>query len=199
MSEINKKRRNLVIGTAVIGAGGLIVASYPFLDSLNPSARALARGGPVQIDISKIQPGQQITVAWREKPIWVLRRTPEMMRVLDSEEMRKKLRDPDSRVETQQPEYIPAPYRSIKDEYFVAIGLCTHLGCIPTFRPDIAPADLGESWQGGYFCPCHGSRYDFAGRVFKRVPAPTNLVIPPYHYIGESTIEVGVSPSDKTA
>ena len=197
MSEINIKRRNLVIGTAVIGAGGMVMTSIPFIDSLNPSAKALSSGGPVQVDISKVQPGQQITVAWRQKPVWILRRPAEMLSVLDSSEMRSKLRDPDSKVKSQQLGYIPAEHRSIKDEFFIAVGLCTHLGCIPTFRPDIAPADLGESWQGGYYCPCHGSKYDFAGRVFKHVPAPTNLLIPPYHYLSESTVEIGVSPSEK--
>ncbi|VAW69884.1 Ubiquinol-cytochrome C reductase iron-sulfur subunit [hydrothermal vent metagenome] len=197
MSEINIKRRYLVFGSAVIGAGGLLMSSIPFVESLNPSAKALSGGGPVQIDISKIQSGQQITVAWRQKPVWILRRSAEMLKVLDSTGLKQKLRDPKSEVKTQQPDYIPAEYRSIKDEFFIAVGLCTHLGCIPTFRADIAPDDLGESWQGGYYCPCHGSKYDFAGRVFKGVPAPTNLLVPPYRYLSDSTLEIGVSPLKK--
>ncbi len=197
MSEINIKRRLLVAGTGVVGAAGVAATALPFIFSMNPSARAMAMGGPVQIDISKIQPGQQITVSWRQKPVWILRRPDNMLKVLDSNEMRQKLRDPDSLAESQQPAYIKAEYRSIHNDIFVAVGLCTHLGCIPTFRPDIAPADLGKNWQGGYFCPCHGSKYDLAGRVFKGVPAPLNLLIPPYHFKTPNVVVIGIPPSQK--
>ncbi len=186
-------RRKLLIATAsVIGAAGLVAAGIPFIDSWWPSERAQAAGAPVQIDASKLEPGQQLTVAWRGRPVWVLRRTPEMLQRMHTPQHLQRLRDPDSSVESQQPSYARNEFRSIHKEHLVVIGICTHLGCVPAFRPEVAPADLGADWIGGYFCPCHGSRFDLAGRVFVQVPAPTNLVIPPYHYLSDTLIEVGV-------
>lgn len=189
---VDSRRRLLVTVTATIAGAGLIANLYPFLSSLWPSERAKMAGASVQIDLSKLEPGQQITVEWRGKPVWILRRTPEMLNRMVTETHRARLLDPDSSVTTQQPEYAHNPTRAIHPEHLVAIGICTHLGCIPTFRPELAPTDLGPEWDGGYFCPCHGSRFDLAGRVYKGVPAPTNLVIPPYRYVGDSAVEVGV-------
>jgi len=169
-------------------------AIVPFIASWLPSERAQAGGAPVVVDVSKLDSGQQITVSWSRKPVFVLRRTPKMLERLKLDQLTSRLRDPESLVTTQQPEYAQNESRSIRPEYFVVIAICTHLGCVPKFRPDIAPSDLGESWLGGYFCPCHGSRFDLAGRVFTGVPAPTNLVIPPYHYRNDKLIEIGTDP-----
>ena len=192
LDEVRQGRRKLlVVAASVTGFAGLAAASIPFIRSLGPSARARAAGGPVTVDISKLEPGQQVSVQWRERPVWVLRRTPVMREILRSPAMRERLRDPDSEVATQQPVYARNELRSIKPEYLVVIGICTHLGCIPTFRPDIAPDDLGKDWRGGYYCPCHGSRFDLAGRVYTGVPAPTNLVVPSHRYLSDTQIIVG--------
>ena len=188
------KRKLLIAATAVTGGAGLVAVSIPFIRSMSPSAQARAAGGPVELDVSKIQPGMQVTMEWRGRPVWVLRRTPEMLDRLRQSRLRQRLRDPDSGVARQQPDYAANEFRAIKPELFVVIGICTHFGCVPTFRPEVGPPDLGEDWPGGYFCPCHGSKFDFAGRVYKNVPAPTNLVIPPYRYIGDSAIEIGTDP-----
>ncbi len=190
--EENSRRRFLVTATSVIGAIGLGAVSWPFIDSWNPSQRARVAGAAVTVDFSKIEPGRQITVAWRQQPVWVLRRTPEMLERMEKTEHLQRLRDPDSSVTTQQPDYAQNVTRSLHPEHLVVIGVCTHLGCIPHFRPELAPKDLGADWMGGYYCPCHGSRFDFSGRVFKSVPAPTNLVIPPHRYLSEAVIEIGV-------
>ena len=145
-------------------------------------------GAPVQADIGKLEPGALLRVEWRGQPVWIVRRTSEMLAALPSQNPR--LVDPDSEV-PQQPAYCQNPTRSIKSEYLVAIGICTHLGCSPTYRPDVAPDDLGPDWKGGFFCPCHGSRFDLAGRVFKNVPAPTNLVIPKHTYLDDNSILIG--------
>jgi len=158
---------------------------------MSPSARAEAAGAPVEVDISKMQPGEQLTVQWRGKPVWIVRRTKENVEDLPSND--PKLVDPKSEV-PQQPAYCQNEDRSIKPEYLVLVGICTHLGCSPTYRPEMAPADLGPDWKGGWFCPCHGSTYDLAGRVFKGVPAPKNMVVPPYHFVSDSLILVGVDP-----
>lgn len=183
-----KRRRVLVIATSVVGAVGAGFAAVPFIASMNPSAKARAAGAPVEADISKLEPGAMLRVKWRGKPIWIVYRTPEMIEALPSND--PLLADPNSEV-PQQPDYCKNPTRSIKPEYLVAIGICTHLGCSPTFRPDVAPEDLGPDWKGGFFCPCHGSRFDLAARVFKGVPAPTNLVIPIHMYLNDTTILVG--------
>jgi ubiquinol-cytochrome c reductase iron-sulfur subunit len=183
------RRRFLIAATSVVGGAGAVAVAVPFVSSMLPSARAKAAGAPVEIDISAVEPGQRITAEWRGKPIWVVRRTEEMLKDLPT--LDDELRDPNSEVASQQPPYCQNPDRSIKPEYAVLIGICTHLGCSPTFRPDLAPADLGPDWKGGFFCPCHGSRFDLAGRVFKGVPAPTNLVVPSYRYVNDSTIVIG--------
>ena len=173
----------------VVGAG---FAAVPFLQSLRPSAKAQAIGGPVTVNLKWLEPGEQITVIWRGQPVWVLRRTPEMVERLNHEHWISTLRDPDSSVETQQPPYARNQARSIRPEYLVVVALCTHLGCVPLFRPEIGGEGLGDDWMGGYFCPCHGSRFDFAGRVTKNVPAPTNLVVPPHRYLGPDKLEIGI-------
>lgn len=187
--EINTDRRRfLTLATA--GAGGIAAAgvAVPFLASFFPSEKAKAAGAPVEIDVSKIEAGQMTTAEWQGKPIWVVNRTEQQLKDLPS--LDGKLTDPASNDE-QQPEYCKNANRSIKPNVWVAIGICTHLGCSPSFRPDIAPADLGADWKGGFFCPCHGSKFDLAGRVYKGVPAPTNLIIPPYKYLDDNTILVG--------
>ncbi len=188
-----ERRKFLVAATTVVGSIGAAGFLVPFVAAMNPSAKARSEGAPVKFDISKVQLGQQVTLVWRGKPIWVLNRTPDMLKRLDTAKLREKLSDPDSLVTSQQPQYAQNKYRSIREEYLVTIALCTHLGCIPNFRPDIAPADLGPDWPGGYHCPCHGSLFDFAGHVYKYVPAPTNLVIPPYEYLTDTLIQIGTS------
>ena len=184
-----RRRRMLTAATAIVGATGITGAAWPFVASWKPSERARAAGAPVAVNVSKLESGQQLTVEWRGRPVWILRRTPEMIQKLTG--YTERLRDPNSHVESQQPSYAQNEFRSLRPAYFVAVGLCTHLGCVPTFRPEFGPADLGPSWFGGYFCPCHGSRFDLAGRVFKGVPAPTNLLIPPHRYLAENVIEIG--------
>lgn len=187
--EINQgRRRFLTLATA--GAGGLAAAGVatPFLASFFPSEKAKAAGAAVEIDISKLESGQMLTAEWRGKPIWVVNRTEQQLKDLSG--LDGQLADPNSETE-QQPAYCQNETRAIKPEYWVAVGICTHLGCSPTYRPDIAPADLGADWKGGFFCPCHGSKFDIAGRVYKGVPAPTNLVIPPHKYLDDNTLLVG--------
>lgn len=187
---VNVDRRRLLIGaTAAVGAVGVAGVAVPFVKSWNPSAKAKAAGAPVVADISQIEPGQRAVFEWRGKPVWVVRRTPEMIKALPS--LDEQLSDPGSEVESQQPSYAQNATRSIKPEFLVLTGICTHLGCSPLFRPEVAAADLGSDWVGGFFCPCHGSRFDLAGRVFSGVPAPTNLVVPPYRYETDSVIVIG--------
>ncbi|MDX8125805.1 ubiquinol-cytochrome c reductase iron-sulfur subunit [Methylomonas sp. BW4-1] len=191
----HSKRQFLTSALSVVGAVGAGYLAVPFLSQMQPSAKAMAAGAPVDVDISKMEPGQLIRVAWRGKPVWVLNRTPEVISTLAT--LDSKLADPVSN-ESMQPENSKNPLRSIKPEIFVAVGLCTHLGCSPTFRPEIAPNDLGPDWKGGFFCPCHGSWFDLAGRVYRGVPAPTNLEIPPYRYETDNLIVVGEdSEADK--
>ena len=182
------KRRFLVGATSVVGGIGVAGAATPFVMSFWPSERAKAAGAPVEVDIGKLEPGQKIDVEWRGKVVWVINRTKPMLESLPK--LDAKLADPNSGV-PHQPEYCKNGHRSIKDAVFVAIGICTHLGCSPTFRPDVAPADLGPDWLGGFFCPCHQSKFDLAGRVFAGMPAPTNLVIPPHKYLSDTRIVVG--------
>jgi ubiquinol-cytochrome c reductase iron-sulfur subunit len=190
----NKRRRFLITASSVVGGVGVAVAAVPFLVSLQPSARAKAAGAPIEVDISKVEPGQLITVEWRGKVCWVLNRTKPMLDSLPKLDVR--LADPSSNVPNQPP-YCKNEHRSIKDNYWVAIGICTHLGCSPTFRPEIAPADLGPDWLGGFFCPCHQSKFDLAGRVYKGVPAPTNLVVPPHKYLSDTKIVIGIGQDGK--
>jgi ubiquinol-cytochrome c reductase iron-sulfur subunit len=184
-----KKRRTLVAATSVVGAVGAGFVAVPFLKSWSPSEKAKAAGAPVEAEIGKLEPGQMLRVKWRGKPVWIVRRTEKNL--ADMEQLNDLLLDPASDM-PQQPEYCKNPARSIKPEFLVAVGICTHLGCSPTYRPELAPADLGANWKGGFFCPCHGSRFDLAGRVFSGVPAPKNLEIPPHQYLGDSVILVGV-------
>ena len=188
---VNKGRRRLLIGaTSAAGAVGAIGVAVPFVASWNPSAKAKAAGAPVKADISKLEPGQQMIVEWRGKPGWVVRRTEEALANL--EKLNGQLADPSSE-KPQQPEYIPGTSaRSLRPEIMVMVGICTHLGCSPTYRPEVAPDDMGPEWLGGFFCPCHGSRFDLSGRVYAGVPAPTNLVIPPHSYLDDNTLVIGV-------
>lgn len=188
---VNKGRRQfLAAATSVVGAAGAVGVAVPFIASWNPSAKAKAAGAPVKADISKLEPGQMIVVEWRGKPIYVVRRTPETLAALTGQDAI--LSDPLSQ-ESVQPSYVDPQKRSIKPEYLVLLGLCTHLGCAPKYRPDVGAADLGgDEWLGGFFCPCHGSKFDLSGRVYKGVPAPTNLEVPPYSYEGERVLVIGI-------
>jgi ubiquinol-cytochrome c reductase iron-sulfur subunit len=186
---LDKGKRRFVIGaTSVVGGIGVAAAAAPFVMSFFPSERAKAAGAPVEVDISKLEPGQKIDVEWRGKVVWIINRTQAMLDGLPK--LDAKLADPASN-QPQQPDYAKNATRSIKPQLLVAVGICTHLGCSPTFRPEVAPADLGGDWLGGFFCPCHQSKFDLAGRVYAGVPAPTNLVIPPYKFIGETKIVIG--------
>ena len=188
-----RRRRFLTATTAVVGGVGATLAAVPFVSSLLPSQKAKALGAPVLVDISKLEPGALHRDEWRGKLVMVVRRTEQNLRDLSA--LERVLADPES-TRDQQPSYAKNKYRAIKDEYLVMVGLCTHLGCAPTYRPEVAPNDLGPDWRGGFYCPCHGSRFDLAGRVYKNVPAPSNMVIPPYRYINDSLIEIGVNPTD---
>ncbi len=183
------RRRFLVAATSVVGAAGAAGAAIPFLGSWAPSAKAKAAGAPVRVNISKVEPGQQIVAEWRGQPVFVLHRTPEIMEGL--KKLEPSLADPESK-ESDQPTYVNQEERSIKPELLIVLGVCTHLGCAPTFRPEVAPADLGPEWVGGYFCACHGSRYDLAGRVYKSQPAPLNLPVPPHSYESDNIVIIGI-------
>jgi ubiquinol-cytochrome c reductase iron-sulfur subunit len=183
------KRRFLVTSTSVVGAVGAGFVAVPFIASWNPSERAKNAGAPVEIDISSLQEGQMVTVEWQSKPVWIVRRSEKTLS--DLGKLAGNLRDPDSENIDQQPDYAHNSFRSRRPDILVLVGLCTHLGCSPKYRPDIAPADLGADWLGGFFCPCHSSKFDLAGRVYQGVPAPTNLVVPPHYYVSENTIFIG--------
>lgn len=188
---VNQGRRRFLVGaTSVVGAVGAVGVAVPFVASWQPSAKARAAGAPATADVSRLEPGQQMTVEWRGRPVWIIRRTPEMLESLSTVE--SSLADPQSSVTSQQPAYAQNRYRARNEELLVVIGICTHLGCSPTYRPEIAPNDLGANWLGGFFCPCHGSRFDLSGRVYRNQPAPTNLEVPPYSFTDENTIVVGV-------
>jgi ubiquinol-cytochrome c reductase iron-sulfur subunit len=184
-----RKRKFLIAATSAVGGVAVAGVAVPLVMSMLPSARAKAAGAPVEVDISKIEPGMLLTVEWRGKPVWIVNRTPEMLDLLAKHD--DQLADANSEM-PQQPDYCKNATRSIKPEYLVAVGICTHLGCSPTFRKDVGAADLGGDWPGGFFCPCHGSRFDLAARVFKGVPAPTNLVIPPHQYLSDAKLLIGV-------
>ena len=188
-SEVDRsKRRFLIAATTAVGGVAAVGAVIPFVMSMLPSERAKAAGAPVEVDISKIEPGMILNVEWQGKPVWVVNRTKEMLDLLGKHDA--KLVDAKSEV-PQQPDYCKNATRSIKPEILVAVGICTHLGCSPTYRPEVGPADLGPDWAGGFFCPCHGSRFDLAARVFSGVPAPTNLVIPKHKYLSDSRLLIG--------
>jgi len=184
------RRRFLVASTSVVGAVGAGFVAVPFLSSWMPSERAKNAGAPVEVDISKIAEGQMLTVEWQSKPVWIVKRSEKTLSDLTT--IDGNLRDPASDNVDQQPAYAQNANRSIKPEILVLVGICTHLGCSPTFRPDIGAADLGGAdWLGGFFCPCHSSKFDLAGRVFQGVPAPTNLVVPPHKYLSDNVILIG--------
>jgi len=187
------RRDFLLLVTGALGLVGAASALWPFIDSLEPAADTLAAGAPVDVDLSPIKPGQQITIAWRGRPIWVLRRTDAELKMLQSPKDTGLLRDADSTAH-QQAKYAQNWHRSIKPEWSVLVGICTHLGCIPNFEPLGGGGEMGPGWPGGYFCPCHGSKYDLAGRVFAGVPAPYNLPVPPYRFISDSKIRIGENP-----
>lgn len=192
--EIDEGRRQfLLIATTLMAGIGVFASGIPFIASWLPTDKAEAAGAPLEVDISKLQPGELMIVEWRGKPIWILRRTKEMLDRLNSQP--DQLRDPDSLVD-QQPAYARNRYRSINPEYLVLVGICTHLGCSPAYRPDLG--GLGASWKGGFYCPCHGSKFDLAGRVMKGVPAPINLEVPPYKFLNPKTIIIGIDTGKVT-
>ena len=184
------RRRFLVTSTSVVAAVGAGFVAVPFVSSWMPSERAKNAGAPVEVDISKVAEGQMLTVEWQSKPVWIVKRSEKTLSDLPT--IDGNLRDPASENVDQQPAYAQNANRSIKPEILVLVGICTHLGCSPTFRPDIGAADLGGAdWLGGFFCPCHSSKFDLAGRVFQGVPAPTNLVVPPHKYLSDNVILIG--------
>lgn len=188
---LDEERRLWLMASSAVGGAGLVATAVPFVASMAPSERARALGAPVEVEIQGLRPGELRTVEWRGQPVFVLRRSTEMLESLRRHD--DLLADPGSR-RSDQPAYAVNAERSIKPEVSVMVAVCTHLGCIPTFRPTPGAADIGESWPGGFYCPCHGSKFDFAGRVFKNVPAPTNLVVPPYHFASETTLLIGLAP-----
>lgn len=182
------RRRFLTVATSAAGGVAVAGVATPFVMSFFPSERAKAAGAPVEVDISKLESGQMISVEWRGKPTWILSRTAEQLKNLPK--VNDKLVDPNSDSD-MQPAYCKNAHRSIKPEILVNLGICTHLGCSPTYRPDVAPADLGPDWVGGFFCPCHGSKYDLAARVYKSMPAPKNMEIPPHKYLSDKRLLIG--------
>lgn len=196
MSEgVNNTRRNILIGSmTAVGAVGAGFVAVPFVQSWNPSAKAKAAGAPIKVNVGKIEPGAMIIEEWQGKAVMIVRRTPEALeniKKLDAD-----MKDPASE-QSVQPGYAKNQFRSIKDEYLVMVGICTHLGCSPKYRPGVG--ELDASWLGGFFCPCHGSKFDMAGRVYKGVPATANLTVPPYHFEGDDVIVVGVDPAEVAA
>ncbi|WP_332698940.1 ubiquinol-cytochrome c reductase iron-sulfur subunit [Devosia sp.] len=185
-------RRVWLTAACAAGGAGIVATSVPFVVSMAPSERARALGAPVEVDVGPIKPGELQTVEWRGKPVWVLRRTADMLGSLRIHD--DLLSDPHSSRRGQQPAYARNDLRSMKPDIAVLVAICTHLGCVPSFRPEPGAADIGASWPGGFYCPCHGSKFDLAGRVFKNVPAPSNLEVPPHHYTGESKLLIGEGP-----
>ena len=187
-SPVDKARRNIVVATATAGGVAAVAAAVPFIASMTPSERAKALGAPVEADVSGLKPGEMAILEWRGKPVWILKRTPEMLEGIKKSEDR--VVDPDSDVPLQ-PDYAKNEYRSIKPDIAVIVGVCSHLGCSPQLKGLDARADMGSEWNGGFYCPCHGSKFDFAGRVYKGVPAPVNLTVPPYTFLSETKILIG--------
>ncbi|TDO99905.1 ubiquinol-cytochrome c reductase iron-sulfur subunit [Marinomonas balearica] len=184
----SSRRRFLVGATGVMGAAGVVGVATPFVCSLAPNEKAKQVRAPIKVDVSKIEVGAMVTVAWNGLPIWILKRDKQSLLSLKKHEAL--LADPDS-IDSIQPKNTKNTFRSVRSDIAVYIGLCTHLGCTPKYRPELSPIDLGENWHGGFFCPCHGSKFDLAGRVYKNVPAPTNLEIPPYRFIDNDLLEIG--------
>jgi len=186
--NVNKSRRTLLLSTGAVGAVGAGFAAVPFLKSWLPSERAKAAGGPVKANVSKLEPGQMLNVMWRGQPVFVVNRTAKQTGVLAS--LNEKLKDPDSQGSVQ-PEYVNNIHRSRKENMLVVVGICTHLGCSPKYYPDLVPQQFDAEWKGGFFCPCHSSRFDISGRVFSGSPASRNLDVPPYTFLDDNTIEIG--------
>jgi ubiquinol-cytochrome c reductase iron-sulfur subunit len=193
--KVNRARRKLVVATSVVGGAAGLGAAAPFVASMWPSERARAAGAPIEVDVSRIAPGELAVFEWRGKPVWVLRRTQEMLASLKSVEPR--LSDPSSKA-SEQPKYAENEHRSAKPDLLVLVGVCTHLGCSPQEKPAEAKAEMGADWPGGFYCPCHGSKFDFAGRVFNGSPAPTNLVVPPYTVV-DNKVVIGEDEKTKGA
>jgi ubiquinol-cytochrome c reductase iron-sulfur subunit len=191
------RRDFLYLATAGFAAAGAAAALVPLIAQMNPDASTIASGGPVDFDVSKLAAGQQAMVFWRSRPIFIISRPPSALATLKDAKLVNQLADPDS-LQHQQPPYTENPYRSVKPEFAVLVGICTHLGCIPKFFPNPSPSDPTADWLGGYFCPCHGSKYDLAGRVFKNVPAPYNLPVPPYHFVTDQNVRIGENPPGVT-
>lgn len=187
--KMDSGRRQLLVATSAAGGVAAVATAVPFVASLTPSERAKAAGAPVEADISKLAPGEMMTVEWRGKPVWILRRTPEMLSSLEKTDAA--VSDPESGKE-MQPEYAKNKHRSIKPEYLIAVGICTHLGCSPSDKFKVgAESGVGDDWHGGFLCPCHGSKFDLSGRVYKSMPAPDNLEVPPHKYLSDTTILIG--------
>lgn len=192
----DKTRRNLVVATSVVGGAASVAAAVPFVASMWPSERARAAGAPVEADISRIAPGELAVIEWRGKPVWIIRRTQEMIESLKA--VTPRLTDPASK-SSEQPKYAENEYRSAKPELMVMEGVCTHLGCSPQLKSAEAKAEMGADWVGGFYCPCHGSKFDFAGRVFRGAPAPTNLKVPPYTFLSDNALLIGEDQETKGA
>ena len=193
--EVNTgRRRFLTATTAVVGAVGVGFAAVPFLASWKPSARAQVAGAPVDVNIAKLEnePGMRMIVQWRGKPVWIFKRTPEQLAALPT--LDDRLRDPKSDNPDQTPAFAKNEARAIKPDIAVIVGICTHLGCVPGYVPEMLPQPFDAQWKGGFYCPCHQSRFDLAGRVFQGVPAPSNLEVPPYHFVDDTHLVVGVAP-----
>lgn len=189
---VDAGRRRFLTGSAtLIGGAGLIITAIPFVETWFPSARAEAAGAPVLVDISKVEPGQRLRVGWRKMPVDIVNRTSEQLKWLKAQDPR--LLDPDSK-QPQQPKYCQNMYRSIKPEWLVFVDICTHLGCVPDYYGAVKPEPFDPHWKGGYYCPCHHSRYDMSARVYKGVPAPLNMVVMPYHWVDDTHILIGVGP-----
>ena len=183
------RRRFLTATCAVVGGTGIATAAIPFLSSFQPSAKALSAGAPTLADVSKIAEGGQLIEVWRKRPVWIIRRSKETLAALAGEDSR--LKDPKNENPDQQPKYANNAYRSIKPELLVLVGSCTHLGCSPKYHPELQPESWDSQWKGGFYCPCHNSKFDMAGRVYNGSPAPTNLVVPPYRFVDDGTIIIG--------
>lgn len=186
-----KRRDFIFVATGAMAAVGTAFAAWPFIDQMEPAADVVAAGGPITVDLSKVEPGQQVVVSWRTRPIFIVNRPPAALAELKKPALLGRLRDPNSD-QMQQPDYAKNWSRSIKPEYLVLVGICTHLGCIPDYKPK--PGAVSAVWPGGWLCPCHGSKYDLAGRVFQNVPAPLNLPVPPYHFVSDTMLKIGENP-----
>jgi len=194
--KIDRTRRKLLVATSVVGGAASVGAAAPFVASMWPSERAKAAGAPVDVDLSRVGPGELAVIEWRGKPVWVLRRTKEMLEAIKQVDAR--VSDPKSEVD-QQPKYAANEFRSLKPELLVLVGVCTHLGCSPQLKTAEAKAEMGADWNGGFYCPCHGSKFDLAGRVYRGSPAPTNLVVPPYEFLSDNALKIGEDKETKGA